>query len=101
LSEFTISLGPQPELDADGRRERARRAREVIDGAGWVFDAYISEQTVRLLDSGAHDAATREDAYQQIRAATEMKGRLKQIIEVQQAEDLKNERNRKRSGDAE
>lgn len=101
MSQFIIQLGQQPQPDAEERRLRARRAAEVIDGAGWVFDAYISEQSQRLLDSGPRDQELREDAYQQIRAAVEMKGRLKQIIEIQQAEDLKHERNRKRSGDSE
>lgn len=96
MSQFTITLGSPPALDADARRTRARRAREILDGASWLFDEFMSEETRALLD--ANDTAEREEHHRNIRTAAELKGRLLVIVQTQEAEDTIDGR-RNRSGD--
>ena len=90
MSQFTIVLGNPPALDAEGRRVRARRARELLDGASWLFDEFMSEETRALLD--ANDTAEREEHHRNIRVAADLKGRLMQIVQTQEAEDTINGR---------
>lgn len=92
MSQFTVTLGSRPELTPVEKQQRARRAREVLDGAGWAFDEFISDETRALLDSDV--PAERESHHQLIRAATEMKGRLIRIVETQAAEEKHASRNR-------
>jgi hypothetical protein len=87
---FTVLLGPQPELSASDKAQRARRAREVLTGADWLFNEFISEQTKTLLDSATVEA--REGCHRLITAAAGVKAHLIRIIETQEAEDTRNER---------
>lgn len=93
---ITVTLGNPPDLDAEERRLRALRAREVLNGAGWAFDEHISDLTRELLGTGPADADKRELIYHQIDAAAQIKGRLARIIELQEAEEAKNERRERR-----
>lgn len=89
---ITVTLGNRPELDAEERRQRALRAQEVLNGAGWVFDELISGLTRELLDTPPHAADKRESLYHQIDGAAQAKGRLKHIVEQQAAEEKANAR---------
>lgn len=87
---FTVTLGRQEPLNEDQKRARYRRALEVIDGAGWLFDDYISEQTKALLDTNPEDPEgpkKREEFYRRAIVAAGLKAELKHIIETKEAED--------------
>lgn len=87
---ITVSLVRPPELTPEAWQQRIRRATEVLDGAGWVFDEHISSMTQSLLDAGSVDE--REELHRSIRAAADLKGRLVQIVNSQAILDLKNDR---------
>lgn len=89
---ITVTLGKPDDLDAEGRRLRALRAKEVLNGAGWLFDEYISGLTRAWLGTTPADAATRENLWHQIDAAGQIKGSLQRIIDNQEVEDRRNER---------
>ena len=93
---YTVTLGTGPELDAEERRQRAIRARGVLEGAGWLFDEYISDVTRDLLSTAPGDTAVREKLWQQADAAAQLKGNLLKIIQIQEAEDTRNERRHRR-----
>lgn len=91
MTDITVTLG-RPELDAEERRQRALRAQEVLNGAGWVFDDLISSLTKDLLGTQPAETDKRESLYHQIDGAAQAKGRLKQIVEQQAAEEKANAR---------
>lgn len=86
---ITVTLG-RPDLTAEDRRIRALRAREVIDGAGWLFDEYVSQRTQDML--GAPTPAERETIFHGIQAAADLKAHLIGILETAQFEATQNER---------
>jgi hypothetical protein len=87
---ITVTLGRPAELTAEEKQQRIRRAAEVLEGAGWLFDEQISSLTQQMLDTP--ESANRELIYQLIRATAEMKARLVQIISSKTLEDKRNER---------
>lgn len=89
---ITVTLGKPDDLDAEGRRLRALRAKEVLNGAGWLFDEYISDLNRDLLSTAPGQAEVREHLYRQIDAAAQLKGHLQHILDNQEAEDRRNER---------
>lgn len=89
---ITVTLGSQPKLEADERKRRAIRAREVLDGAGWAFDEFISTMNQEWLGTSPADTAKREQLYHQIDAAAQLKGHLMRIVEEQAAKDKLDER---------
>lgn len=89
---ITVTLGNRPELDAEARLARARRAREVLADAGWVFDEVISDLTRDLLGTSPNDAAKRESLYHQIDGTAQVKGHLKRILDQQAADEKAYER---------
>jgi hypothetical protein len=92
---YTVTLGSPAPLDAEERRHRAGRARDLLDGAGWLFDEHISDRTRDLLSTSPGDAAKREEIYRHIDATAQLKGRLLKILETHEAEALTNERKRR------
>jgi hypothetical protein len=99
---ITVTLGNPPDTDFEERRLRALRAREVLDGAGWLFNEYISEMTRDLLDTNPADSEQRETLFKRIDAAAQLKGRLMQIIKLHQVEkENYDKRERRRNPDAE
>lgn len=92
MTDITVTLGNRPDLDADERRQRALRARDVLAGAGWVFDELISDLTRDLLSTLPDETDKRESLYHQIDGAAQAKGHLKRIIDMQTGEEKKNER---------
>lgn len=84
-----------PKLDAEAKRARAIRARELLDGASWVFDEYISECVRDLLatpSDGSEGQSKREDLYRRSVVATDLKAHLLVLVQNQEAEDTQNER---------
>src|SRR5262249_58654717 len=63
-----------PQQAAD-REQMVRRAREVLTGAGWVFDAFIEAEMQAIRDSGVEEREAREEAYRRARRAAGLKGR--------------------------
>lgn len=96
---FTITLGNQPALDAEERKRRAIRASEVLGGAGWAFDEFISTMAQELLGTAPHEAQKREQLYHQIDAAAQLKGHLMRIVEIQAAEEVARERRERKPAD--
>lgn len=88
---FTVTLNAV-ELDAEERRQRAIRARGVMEGAGWLFDEQISELTREMLDTDASQTDRRERIFTEILAVSRLKGALIQILRDEEARKVQNER---------
>jgi len=92
LSEFNVILGNPPPLDDEARVARYRRAKEVLQEAGWVWDEYISEQNRVLLGTLPADVEGREECYRRMSVAAELKGHLKAICDYETYLEKRNER---------
>ena len=80
------------ELTAEQREERYIRAREVLQGAGWLFDEFVNQQMRAILVSKPDDMTTREIAYNRARVATELKAGLAGLVEEHEANARRKER---------
>ena len=56
-----------------------RRAREVLNGAGWVFDKYRGAQMAEMLSDRKQDE--RERAYLKARIVTEIQAELQAVVD--------------------
>jgi hypothetical protein len=65
---------------SDDREAKVRRAREVLQDAGWLFDDFINGEMAKVLKSEPDDMTTREIAYNRARVATEVKLGLEAIV---------------------
>ncbi len=77
------------------REQRYRRAREVLAGAGWLFDEFVNAEMGAILKTepfhpDAH--AEREGHYHRARVASEMKLGLLAIVQNHEAEAKIDER---------
>ena len=90
--KFNVVLGNQQPLDDDARLARYRRAREIIDEAGWLWDEYLADQNRVLLNTLQGDTKGREEAFLRMQVAVEMKAHLQSIINQQLALEKRNER---------
>ena len=61
--------------------DRIQRARELLAGAGWLFDEFVNAEMRRVLTSDPDDMTTREIAYNRARVATEVKAGLAALVE--------------------
>jgi hypothetical protein len=43
--------------------QKWRRAREVLDSAGWVFDEFVNKQMAQILLTGADDVEGRRSGF--------------------------------------
>ena len=75
-----------------------KRAKEVLDSAGWVFDAYVNEHTRRWLTSAPNDTAARDEAFMRARVATELKLEILHEVESYEADLKVREHKEKQSG---
>lgn len=76
---------------------RARRAREVLSGAGWLFDDFINAEMAKVLKSDPDDMTAREIAYNRARVATEVKLGLEALVSEAEADKrMQEERDRRR-----
>jgi hypothetical protein len=88
----TVTLG-RPELDAEAKNARFIRARELLEGAGWLFDEYASDLNGELLNAAGYGReGEREDIFREIQIVVGLKDHLLQIIKTHQAELKLNER---------
>lgn len=67
--------------------QRWRRAREVLNDAGWVFDEYVNNTMAQVLKTSAEDVEGRERLVRAARVAAQIK--LSLMDEVSQFEDSK------------
>ena len=66
--------------------QQIRRAREVLSGAGWLFDDFVNAEMRKVLVSEPGERDQREEAYRRARVATEMKAGLESLIESYEAD---------------
>ena len=78
--------------DRAGREQLIRRAREVLSGAGWLFDDFVNNEMRRVLVSQPGEHEQREEAWRRARVATEMKASLESLIETYDADARLKER---------
>jgi hypothetical protein len=71
--------------DAD-REAKIRRAREVLQDAGWLFDDFINAEMKKVLTSTPDDMTAREIAYNRARIATELKTGLMGLVDEAEAD---------------
>ena len=88
----TVTLGKRPEYTPEEMQERIRRAASALEGCGWVFDEHISALTKHWIDTSPDEGSLRDELYYSIRAATDLKGRLVQIVNSKALEDKRNAR---------
>lgn len=93
---FTVTLNKREELKGDELRARTRRAAEVLESCGWLFDEYISDKTREMLDTKTGESDVRDHCYLMIQAAADLKGHLQRIVQEQQLEDERQKRNERR-----
>lgn len=96
--QFNIVLGNPQQLDEEARLARYRRAAEILNEAGWLFDEYMSDQNRSLLGTLSGDVTAREEAYRRISVAAELKAHLMSICNEQAYIARKNERAERRNG---
>lgn len=60
------------------KEQEVRRAREVLNGAGWVFDKYRGAQMAVMLSNAA--PAEREAAYLRARIVTDIQTELQFVV---------------------
>ncbi len=78
-------------LDAEERRARALRAAEILEGASWLFDEFISEQTREMIATDISQTTERDCLHANITAAMGLKAHLINIVNNYQAETKLNE----------
>lgn len=76
--------------------QRWRRAKEVLDGAGWVFDEYVDNTMAQILKTGADDVDGRERLVRAARVATQIKLSLMGDVEQYEAQKTMEERREQR-----
>lgn len=78
--------------------QRARRAREVLDGASWVFDEVVAQAQRDWLEADdPHEGMTRrEELFRRANAALRIKAHLMTIVNAQEAQEKLDERRERR-----
>jgi hypothetical protein len=71
--------------DEESKLRDYRRAKEVLAGAGWVFDDYVNKQMALVLKTNPDDVEGRERLVRSARVAAQLKTGL--MLEVQEYED--------------
>jgi hypothetical protein len=64
---------------SEDRAADVRRAREVLNGAGWVFDKYRGERMAVMLSEASPEE--REAAYVRARIVTEIQAELQSVVD--------------------
>lgn len=81
-------------LDAEGERARGLRAKELLEGASWAIDEYISGVARAWL--GEQDPAARERLHIKVGVAAELKADLLTIVDRYIAAEKDHERRKPR-----
>jgi len=89
---FNVAVGNPTPLDDEARIARARRAKEILLEASWLWDEYVSEQNRALLGTLPADVEGREECYRRIAVAAELKGHLLSICNYETYLEKRNER---------
>jgi hypothetical protein len=76
----------------------ARRARELLEGADWVFGAYVEKLQRDWINSEPTDKDAREAIYNRLRAVAEVKRGLAGIIDKAANDEAIREYIAKRTG---
>jgi hypothetical protein len=76
--------------------EQMRRAKEVLSGAGWLFDDFVNAEMHKVLASRPDERDAREEAWRRARVATELKLGLESLLE-QYAADLQLQQRREKT----
>ena len=63
-----------------------RRAKEVLETCGWLFDDYCNAEMAKILTSAWNDPQSREEAFRKARVATEMKIGLEGLVNGYEAD---------------
>jgi hypothetical protein len=71
--------------DAEARRQRYLRAKELWANVGWVFDGFIKAEMAKLFDTSFGDEKKREHHYRRAKVAMELKGAM--TSQLQEYED--------------
>lgn len=79
---------------SEDRAAEVRRAREVLNGAGWVFDKYRGAQMAVMLSEEPMDV--REGAYLRARIVTKVQAELLAVVESWDFETKQAERREKK-----
>lgn len=74
------------------RDRKVQQARELLAGAGWLFDDFVNAEMRRVLTSDPDDMTTREIAYNRARVATELKAGLAALVKEYEAGAHRKER---------
>lgn len=72
--------------DPEIKRQEYERAKAVLDGAGWLFDAFVNAEMRKVLTSDPDDMTAREVAYNRARVATELKTGLLEMTQAYESE---------------
>jgi hypothetical protein len=67
--------------DEESKLRDYRRAKEVLAGAGWVFDDYVNKQMAQVLRTNPEDVTGRERLIASARVAATLKVSLMREIE--------------------
>jgi hypothetical protein len=79
--------------DPDAQRRRIRRAKEILEGAGWVFDEYVNAKMAAVLATKPEDVEGRERLVRAAQVASQLKIGL--LREIEQYEDTQMLRERR------
>lgn len=67
--------------DPESKLRDYRRAKEVLAGAGWVFDDYVNKQMAQVLRTAPEDVEGRERLVRSAQVAATLKVSLMREIE--------------------
>lgn len=85
--------------DAETRRLRYLRVKELWAGVGWVFEDFIRVEMAKLFDTAVDDEKARENHYRRAKVAMELKGAMTSQLEEYENEQIVREHKEKMNGD--
>lgn len=85
-------------MTREEQAQRARRAREVLDGASWVFDEVVAQaqRDWVIVDDPVNGETTREELFRKAQAALRIKAHLISIVSAQEGQEKLDERRERR-----
>jgi hypothetical protein len=79
--------------DPESKLRDYRRAKEVLAGAGWVFDDYVNKQMAMILRTNPEDVEGRERLYRAASTAATLKiGLMREVEEYEETQTLQERR---------
>lgn len=82
--------------DAEEKAARVRRAREVVDGADWLFKEHAATCQNEWINTapGPHGQNAREEIHQRLRAVIDLKAILIGILNTAENDQVIRDRSR-------